>query len=59
MLHDELIISVMLCYYQAMLVNVYVLRLNTSFQQIKMRTRNQKSEIIHGILISFVGVLHN
>ena len=33
MLHDKLIISVMLCYYQAMLVNVYVLRLNTSIQQ--------------------------
>ena len=33
MLHNKLIISVMLCYYQAMLVNVYVLRLNTSLQQ--------------------------
>ena len=33
MLHNKLIISVMLCYYQAMLVNVYVLRLNTSIQQ--------------------------
>ena len=33
MLHDKLIISVMLCYYQAMLVNMYVLRLNTSIQQ--------------------------
>ena len=33
MLHDKLIISIMLCYYQAMLVNVYVLRLNTSIQQ--------------------------
>ena len=33
MLHDKLIISVMLCYYQAMLVNVYVLRLNTSIWQ--------------------------
>ena len=33
MLHDKLIISVMLCYYQAMLVNVYVLSLNTSIQQ--------------------------
>ena len=33
MLHTKIIISVMLCYYQAMLVNVYVLRLNTSIQQ--------------------------
>ena len=31
--HDKLIISVMLCYYQAMLVNVYLLPLNTSIQQ--------------------------
>ena len=33
MLHTKIIISVMLCYYQAMLVNVYVLRLNISIQQ--------------------------
>ena len=33
MLYDKLIISVMLYYYQAMLVNVYILRLNTSIQQ--------------------------
>ena len=32
MLHNKLRISVMLCYYQAVLVNVYVLRLNTSIQ---------------------------
>ena len=32
MLHTKIIISVMLCYYQAMVVNVYVLRLNTSIQ---------------------------
>ena len=33
MLHDKLIISVMLCFYQDILVNVNVLRLNTSIQQ--------------------------
>ena len=33
MLHNKLVISVMLCYYQAMLVNLYVLRLNTRIQQ--------------------------
>ena len=33
MLHDKLIISVMLYYYQAIIVHVYVLRLNTSIQQ--------------------------
>ena len=33
MLHTKIIISVMLCYYQEMLVNVYVLLLNTSIQQ--------------------------
>ena len=32
MLHTNITISVMLCYYQAMLVNVYILRLNTSIQ---------------------------
>ena len=32
MLHTKIIISVMLCYYQAMLVIVYVLRLNTSIR---------------------------
>ena len=36
MLNGKLIISVMLCYYQAVLVNVYVLRLNTSIQHGKM-----------------------
>ena len=33
MLHDKLIISVMLCYYQDMIVNVYVLHLKTIIQQ--------------------------
>ena len=33
MLHDNLIILVMLCYYQALLVNVYVLRLNKDIPQ--------------------------
>ena len=33
MLHNKLIISDMLCYYQGMLVNVYILRLNTSIQK--------------------------
>ena len=32
MLHNKLIISVMLYYYQAKIFNVYVLRLNTSIQ---------------------------
>ena len=33
MLHTKIIFSVMLCYYQAMLVKVYVLRLSTRIQQ--------------------------
>ena len=33
MLHTKIIISVMSCYYQAMLFNVYILRLNTIIQQ--------------------------
>ena len=34
MLHTKIIISVKLCYYQAMLFNVYILLLNTSIQDI-------------------------
>ena len=50
-LHDKLITSVMLCYYQAMLFNVYLLRLNTSIKQICLQSfiKNCRAIIITGL----------